>query len=204
MRISPGPFLKLEQNPQNGPRSCANSTPALTTTEHERFDMVDDLMMRLGKRVQCLPVSDFATSGVYFLYLANAVVYVGQAIDIRKRIGTHLVEAKKAFDSVSCIPCSERAMAGVERFFIAKLRPRYNNCGLVKQLRSIESTGWNPSSDPMIEDVLVTQDDAASLLGINADEVRGLEENGLQVQLRRTPRSRSMVRYYPLSALLAA
>ena len=51
-------------------------------------------------------LADLGTSGIYFLHLDGEVVYVGQAVDMRRRVGQHLGDASKQFDAVSFIRCT--------------------------------------------------------------------------------------------------
>lgn len=63
--------------------------------------------------------------GIYFLIHHEAIVYVGQSVDIITRLHTHL--RYKSFDRVSVLMVPERAeLDDVERFFIHSLNPKLN------------------------------------------------------------------------------
>lgn len=64
--------------------------------------------------------------GVYFLCLADEVVYVGQSIKPVTRVETHRADKNKQFDRVYFIPVPEFLLNAVEREFIAYFRPRFN------------------------------------------------------------------------------
>lgn len=74
------------------------------------------------------PLDEFAQPGIYFLLRNSVVVYVGQAVDARRRIGEHLGDRTKPFDAVSFIPCVKNRLNAVERHYIQKLMPEYNRC----------------------------------------------------------------------------
>lgn len=83
-----------------------------------------------------LPTLDvFAQSGIYFLHRSDVVVYVGQAVDMRRRIGQHIGDASKVFDAVSCVPCEVHNLDRLERKYIERLVPEYNRCRLSELLR---------------------------------------------------------------------
>lgn len=60
---------------------------------------------------------------IYFLTLDGGVVYVGQTLDITKRIGGH---REKLFDSFSFINVNESDASNVESNYIVKFNPDYN------------------------------------------------------------------------------
>lgn len=61
--------------------------------------------------------------GVYFLFDENVVVYIGQAINILRRITEH---TDKTFTSYSYIECSIAEMNELERKYIETYSPKYN------------------------------------------------------------------------------
>lgn len=67
------------------------------------------------------------TCGVYFLMNGPDVVYVGQSVNVVRRLGDHL--ENKDFDSVRVIPCKPSDLDNLEGFFIRFLRPRLNGGG---------------------------------------------------------------------------
>ena len=82
----------------------------------------------------CIPSFDgFNVTGVYFLYRSGEVVYVGQAVDIRRRICSHIAEGVKTFDAVSFIRCERDKLDATERRYIQALRPEYNKCAIARR-----------------------------------------------------------------------
>ncbi|TZG24879.1 GIY-YIG nuclease family protein [Sphingomonas montanisoli] len=77
-----------------------------------------------------------ATSGVYLLLLDGVVVYVGQAVDMRRRIGQHISDGLKDFDAVAFFRYRPDQLAKRERALIIKYAPRYNQCGITKRFRA--------------------------------------------------------------------
>jgi hypothetical protein len=80
--------------------------------------------------LQPVPVSrvdaSFRHSGVYFLFHAGEVVYVGQSNSVLRRIGEHMSDCRKAFDSVAFIACQALNRLWLEAQYIERFRPRYN------------------------------------------------------------------------------
>jgi excinuclease UvrABC nuclease subunit len=81
-------------------------------------------------------------SGIYRLHLDGEIVYVGQAKCLRRRIGQHLAEGFKQFDSASYIFCTPNRLDGLERYFIRYYAPRLNNCSVAKEARRINEMGF--------------------------------------------------------------
>lgn len=69
-------------------------------------------------------------SGIYFLFDADEIVYVGQAWNIENRIRSHVSEGVKVFDSYAHLSIdgggSQSEMDSVEAYFIYKFQPKYN------------------------------------------------------------------------------
>lgn len=125
-----------------------------------------------GPIVQFPNLSQFATSGIYFLRLKGEVVYVGQAGDMRSRIATHIAEGVKAFDAVSCRPCPRKKLNQWERYFIERLLPKYNRCAFVKLARLMhEHGGPMMANEP---ERRISEEKAAEMLGINVADLREL------------------------------
>lgn len=80
-----------------------------------------------------LPTSNIV--GVYFLWHAGLLVYVGQSKWLPERICQHLAEAVKVFDQVSWIECKAGRLNSMESHYIEILLPKYNNCSLSKRAR---------------------------------------------------------------------
>lgn len=74
-------------------------------------------------------------SGIYFLHRGGVVVYVGQALSIRKRICEHIGQATKRFDSVSFQFCHTRDLNKLEQKYIRRFAPEYNLCGTATKAR---------------------------------------------------------------------
>lgn len=71
-------------------------------------------------------------SGIYFLCEGAEVVYVGQAVSVITRLGSHVYEGVKVFDPerVYFLPCPREDLSRVERHWIQLLKPKYNRAGL--------------------------------------------------------------------------
>jgi len=78
----------------------------------------------------CGPIEEIAIPpqlcGVYFLLRQDAIVYIGQSINVIQRIGTHVTEHKKRFDRVLYLPCPQGLLDFYERELIFYFKPRYN------------------------------------------------------------------------------
>lgn len=68
----------------------------------------------------------FAKGGVYFLLHRDEVVYVGQSGSILRRVGEHLSDRQKRFDSVAFISCEPLNRLWLEDLYIKHFQPRYN------------------------------------------------------------------------------
>jgi len=73
-----------------------------------------------------LTVSELRKPGIYFLSAKAVVVYIGQSKCLMHRIGTHLLEGLKDFDSVAWITCATHELNALERAHITIYRPRLN------------------------------------------------------------------------------
>lgn len=96
--------------------------------------MADIDMPSMGEPVQFSWLPSFKQSGIYFLWYEGVVVYVGQALNMRGRIASHLSEGRKIFDAVSCRPMKGNFNYW-ERYYIERLLPKYNQCHFAKQAR---------------------------------------------------------------------
>ena len=65
-----------------------------------------------------------ATSGVYVLCHEGTIVYVGESSNIFMRIGQHIAEGRKLFDSFTFYETADRKR--LESFLINTMRPKYN------------------------------------------------------------------------------
>ncbi len=65
---------------------------------------------------------------VYFLISGGEIVYVGRSVDVFKRLGDHSSGyEKKVFDSYFCIKTNEKNVSKIEKKYIIKFKPKYNN-----------------------------------------------------------------------------
>ena len=65
-------------------------------------------------------------SGIYFLISQKEIVYVGQSVNIHKRVSDHFSGCKIEFDSYSFIFVPVAELNRVEKFYIQKFMPAYN------------------------------------------------------------------------------
>lgn len=65
-------------------------------------------------------------SGVYFLCDNGFLNYIGQSINIRNRVYTHIRDGKKKFDSVYYITIEEISLSQIEKVLINKFAPPLN------------------------------------------------------------------------------
>lgn len=92
------------------------------------------------KDVYQLPkISYNVIRGIYFLFDEDVVVYIGQAINILRRITEHI---DKTFTSYSYIECSDVEMNLLERKYIETYSPKYNIM-LNKAFLPVEDKGFN-------------------------------------------------------------
>lgn len=86
-------------------------------------------------------IGDGDGSGVYFLFLRWALLYVGQSVEVGSRLRAHFIKRLCArqigytgtiiwFNKVSVIPVPEYWLDEVESHYIATLRPPYNIRGV--------------------------------------------------------------------------
>lgn len=84
---------------------------------------VDKLMRELQAAACELP-RDFTGSGVYLLWKDDELVYVGQSVNIAKRLGTHA--GQKEFTHVAYLSVPEHLLDRVERAFLDAFVPPLN------------------------------------------------------------------------------
>lgn len=65
-------------------------------------------------------------SGIYFLCRREAVIYVGQSVNVSSRIATHANEGTKDFDRCFFLPVPRSQLDYVEAIFIEALEPPCN------------------------------------------------------------------------------
>lgn len=86
-------------------------------------------------------------SGIYFLMQDDAVVYVGQSVNVYARVATHA--AGKAFNRVRFLPCAREDMNDWEGFLIRLLDPPLNGKN---------QTGAHSAPASRIWDMMVARD----------------------------------------------
>lgn len=134
---------------------------------------------------------------VYFLIDAGKIVYVGQSKTLKWRIETHLTEGKKVFDSVSFVRCTIDRLFEIETFYIRRIVPKYNDCGVAKSVRAREPWRFRKSAGKR----MLSQDDAAAFLGLTAEELRSLPTRVTGGRKMRRPRSPVKRWAYPRDSL---
>jgi hypothetical protein len=81
-------------------------------------------------RRQCLNVIE---SAVYILILEGVVVYVGESKNPYSRLGTHVKDTKKRFDTIRILPCAEHRRKYWEAVLIDRYQPLFNSKGKDKE-----------------------------------------------------------------------
>lgn len=69
------------------------------------------------------------TSGVYFLFKGDDLVYVGQSVDVHARLKHHRGAGflyTQWWDRVAVIECAPRRLEAMENAYILALKPRFN------------------------------------------------------------------------------
>jgi hypothetical protein len=69
-------------------------------------------------------------SGIYFLIRGDAIVYVGQSVDIISRLAAHNADPSKDFNRFAYVPCQRQDLNAVEEFFIKLFQPEHNRRGI--------------------------------------------------------------------------
>jgi len=148
-----------------------------------------DTSIELGSPIG-LPNFDLLDrTGVYFLYRDGVVVYVGQAVDIRRRIGQHLGEGAKRFDAVSSIPCNPSRLDAVEQYYIKRFTPEYNVCRLAQMARRL-ADGETAGTMDIGPGRPLTAKEAAAFIGVDIGTFRDMAARHVELRGRRAPRSR--------------
>jgi excinuclease UvrABC nuclease subunit len=70
-------------------------------------------------------------SGVYFMYQRGVCVYVGESIDVRKRLNSH--EQLEGIDYVGVIYCDSCQRKRLECFYIGLLNPERNHQNTIRK-----------------------------------------------------------------------
>lgn len=64
--------------------------------------------------------------GIYFLKKGDEIVYVGQSVNIERRIKEHRVDKKGLFDSYTTIECTKENLDSSETSYLFMYRPKLN------------------------------------------------------------------------------
>lgn len=68
-----------------------------------------------------------AKRGIYFLYRGLELVYIGQTVNLFRRIGQHLDDKTKEFDSYKFLEINGNInLMKIEIFLIKRFQPTYN------------------------------------------------------------------------------
>lgn len=88
-------------------------------------------------RVKSQPFTRFGTAGVYFLFLGDELVYIGQSNNCEVRINQHADKGLKVFDRYAMIRLhGNRAdRQQVEWQLIHIFKPKYNELPPIKNLQ---------------------------------------------------------------------
>ena len=166
--------------------------------------MAERPMPYLGERFQMPSMGLFGKSGIYFLWLKDEVVYVGQGKIMRQRIGAHISEGVKHFDSVSGIPVQPSQLNQQERFFIQLLAPRYNQCyfGKIARKQRDRCERWGVHMMPL--EGGLPQGMAAHYLGVSNQCFAEWVNAGIGPTLttRRVGKSRVRIKHYTVADLV--
>ena len=117
-----------------------------------------------------LPIE--TTCGIYFLWQRSEIVYVGQSKHVTQRIYQHIQDGIKRFDGFSFIRVKASKLSTFERYYIEKLLPRYNQCGIANAMRRLRGHGYTGLivSNPQPTNA----EKAAHFLGISVDALLSL------------------------------
>jgi hypothetical protein len=64
--------------------------------------------------------------GVYFLFDGLELVYVGQSLNLHRRVISHVEQGVKKFDRFSFLVCPPSDKFPLEHLYISKFKPKYN------------------------------------------------------------------------------
>jgi hypothetical protein len=87
-------------------------------------------------------------TGIYYLIDGNEIVYIGQGVNVWGRIGTHIAENSKVFDSFFFVFVPSEDLDDYETNEIIKYNPKYNeklssSKEFVTTLKLKEILDWN-------------------------------------------------------------
>lgn len=72
-------------------------------------------------------------SGIYFLYMRDELVYIGQSKYVGLRVSTHFMEGNKIFDKAYFMRVDINSLLEVEADLITKFKPKYNKVTTYKK-----------------------------------------------------------------------
>ena len=78
-------------------------------------------------------ILEIIKSAVYILILEGVVVYVGESASAYSRIGSHVKDVNKRFDTVRVLRCAEHRRKYWEAVLIDKYQPLFNKKGKNKE-----------------------------------------------------------------------
>ena len=70
-------------------------------------------------------------TGIYFLKQGDKIVYIGQSVNIERRIREH---TNKTFDNYQFIECPVELLDSTEMAYITRYTPEYNIIGVDREL----------------------------------------------------------------------
>jgi len=93
---------------------------------------------------------DESAAGIYFLFLRNKCIYVGQSRRVHMRVHEHrhAKRHRKEFDSYSWVTCAVEDLDRLERFYIEALRPVLNITYTDRDLKRAVYTPTSPERMP--------------------------------------------------------
>lgn len=158
---------------------------------------------RFGRPTAFPSMAELDRPGVYFLWQGDVIVYVGQARSMRKRIGQHISEGRKAFDGISHQVYDESELLTIESQLIRVLAPKYNACSvarIAKQQDAMGEASASVSVHHFPSSGFVTDEQAASFLQISMAELGGLKQSG-RLKYPRHARSRTRSKFFTIEGL---
>jgi len=66
------------------------------------------------------------SSGIYFLYMNDVIIYIGSAKNIYKRVASHIYSNSFVFDGIKYLNCDISEMFDLEKEFILRNKPVLN------------------------------------------------------------------------------
>lgn len=153
-----------------------------------------------GSTISLAGLEKFSRCGVYFLYRGSFVVYVGQALDMRRRIGSHIYEAVKCFDSASCMVLPPSRLLSVEAHFIELFLPEFNRCQRSEALRYAGVQPIDGRTPPETCMPQLMPEAAARFLGVDLETLHSWRRMGIGPRCKRISGG-SKARYYLFSDL---